>query len=69
MDNTINTSSTDINNYANYCFYRLPCGICQRTNSICPLGGGTWTPTWEVTCNTTSTSTDAWTPDSGKKNG
>ena len=52
MDNTINTSSY-INNYTNYCSYRLPCGICQRTNSICPLSGnGTWTPTWEVTCNT-----------------
>lgn len=65
MDNTINTDSyTGINNYTNYCFYRLPCGICQRTNSMCPLGSGTWTPTWEVTCSTTSTS-----PDSEKKNG
>lgn len=45
MDNTINTSSY-INNYTNYCSYRLPCGICQRTNSVCPLNGGTWTPTW-----------------------
>ena len=45
MDNTINTSSY-INNYTNYCSYRLPCGICQRTNSICPLSDGTWTPTW-----------------------
>lgn len=40
MDNTINTSSY-INNYTNYCSYRLPCGICQKTNSICPLSGGT----------------------------
>ena len=65
MDNTINTDSyTGINNYINYCFYRLPCGICQRTNSMCPLGNGTWTPTWEVTCSTTSTS-----PDCEKKNG
>lgn len=51
MDNTINANSY-INNYTNYCSYRLPCGICQRTNSICPLSGGICTPTWEVTCNT-----------------
>lgn len=24
-------------NYAQHCEYRLPCGICQRTNTICPL--------------------------------
>lgn len=54
MDNTINTSSY-INNYTNYCNFRLPCGICQRTNSICPLGGGTWTPTW-TSCTTASSS-------------
>lgn len=61
MDNTINTSSY-INNYTNYCFYRLPCGICQRTNSMCPLAGGTstptWTPKWEVTCTTGAVGTD-----------
>lgn len=68
MDNTINTSSY-INNYTNYCSYRLPCDICQRTNSICPLSGGTWTPTWGVTCSTTSTSTEALAPESEKKNG
>lgn len=20
-----------------YCLYRLPCGICERTNNMCPL--------------------------------
>ena len=54
MDNTINTSSYTIN-YTNYCSYRLPCGICQRTNSICPLSGGTCTPTW-ASCTTASSS-------------
>ena len=49
MDNTINTSSYTVNNYTNYCAHRLPCGVCQRTNSICPLNGGTWTPTWNIT--------------------
>lgn len=33
-------------NYSSYCIYRLPCGICTRTNSICPLSGGTITPSW-----------------------
>ena len=23
-------------NYDNYCSWRLPCGICQRTNQVCP---------------------------------
>ena len=59
MDNTINTSSY-INNYTNYCFYRLPCGICQRTNSICPLSGGTWTTTG-TSCTTAEDNTDFFT--------
>ena len=59
MDNTINTSSY-INNYTNYCSYRLPCGICQRTNSICPLSGGIYT-TWKVTCTAVEDNTDFFT--------
>ena len=31
-----------------YCSFRLPCGICTRTNSICPLGSG-WTAWWQTT--------------------
>lgn len=54
MDNTINTSSF-INNYTNYCTYRLPCGICQRTNSVCPLSGGICTPTWTISTGTPTT--------------
>lgn len=27
-------------NYGEYCVYRLPCGICTRTNQICPLTCG-----------------------------
>lgn len=56
MDNTINTNSY-INNYTNYCTYRLPCGVCQRTNSMCPLSGGAYTPTWTTPTFTTSTGT------------
>lgn len=25
--------------YSQYCFNRLPCGICTRTGGMCPLGG------------------------------
>ena len=59
MDDTINTINTNsyINNYTNYCSYRLPCGICQRTNSICPLSGGIYT-TWKVTCTAGAVGTD-----------
>ena len=32
--------------YTNYCVDRLPCGLCRLTNSICPLSGGEWKPTW-----------------------
>lgn len=28
-------------NYSQYCAYRLPCGICTRTNTYCPLFSGT----------------------------
>ena len=59
MENTINTGSY-INNYTNYCSYRLPCGICQRTNSICPLNGGIYA-TWKVTCTAGAVGTDGYT--------
>jgi len=27
-------------NYSVYCSFRLPCGVCTRTNSFCPLSSG-----------------------------
>lgn len=33
-----------------YCGYRLPCGLCRLTNSICPRQ--IKTKTNEVTCST-----------------
>lgn len=43
----------DSPNYSQYCLYRLPCGICTRTNNICPLNcNGTALPTWQVFPNT-----------------
>lgn len=50
---TTTTSGTNVTNaepnYHEYCWYRLPCGICTRTNSMCPLGKAEIS--WEVTCD------------------
>lgn len=32
--------------YSQYCAYRLPCGICTRTNAPCPLNYGHIEITW-----------------------
>ena len=43
--------------YTQYCVYRLPCGICTRTNQICPLNYGsnqpiiTWTSDFTTSCS------------------
>lgn len=40
---TVNSDKFDttgtVNYNYNYCFHRLPCGVCTRTNSICPMNG------------------------------
>ena len=38
----------NFNNYGQYCFNRLPCGICTRTNQMCPFAGNSNT---EPTCD------------------
>lgn len=50
---TINTSCY-IPNYGQYCFNRMPCGICTRTNMMCPLGGNA-APNQPIVTWTTST--------------
>ena len=56
MVQTTENNATGATTYsAFYCVNRLPCGVCTRTMSICPLDGNaiTVTPTWnsyEVTC-------------------
>ena len=35
-----------ITNGAEVCLYRLPCGICTRTNQYCPLNTNTAGPVW-----------------------
>ena len=41
LDDFYNTSTTaaDPPCQAQYCWERLPCGICRRTNRQCPYGG------------------------------
>ena len=31
--------SLNNSNYSQFCFNRLPCGICTRTNQMCPFAG------------------------------
>lgn len=51
MNETIKYDSTNFTaNPSSYCWYRLPCGICTRTNQMCPMGASntpivTWTST------------------------
>ena len=51
--NTINTTQTIHQNYNEYCFNRLPCGLCRLTDKMCPVvSNGTPTITWGVNCYT-----------------
>lgn len=38
-------------NYWQFCSYRLPCGICSRTMTICPFNNDGTKVTWDVTTN------------------
>ena len=38
----INTSCYGTGGFGQYCFNRLPCGICTRTNMMCPIAGNTY---------------------------
>lgn len=43
-----------------YCQWRLPCGVCEKTNRMCPLSG-VFTPnqpTWITTTNTCNATGD-----------
>ena len=57
MPNSSYTIGDTSFNYDNYCFWRLPCGICQRTNQVCPRPGYPGTPhiTWTSSTGTTAT--------------
>ena len=64
---TVSASTTGSGGtYGNYCFNRLPCGICKATMNPCPVfngcGAGTndykWVPTWDTTEVPTINSTE-----------
>ena len=40
-------------NYAEFCFNRLPCGLCRLTNQFCPVVSNKI----DITCNNTNQST------------
>ena len=67
-------TTTGIADYTNYCWLRLPCGICERTNSMCPLvGNARIEPTWhlpDITCQSTTESDIKYKddPDYGRGN-
>lgn len=40
-------------NYADFCSYRLPCGLCTITNKLCAMENVMGLPDWnapEITC-------------------
>ena len=56
MAETITNMTTGTGSlYSNYCYNRLPCGVCRIMMCQCPVNGygGDYVPTWnpnEVTC-------------------
>ena len=52
MSDTINIDSikTGATSWYEYCFDRLPCGLCRRTNMPCPY----YTNTMQITCEKTN---------------
>ena len=44
IPDTIGMGTYDYQN----CPWRLPCGICQRSNSICPMQTNRFEPTWSL---------------------
>lgn len=41
-----------ITNGAKVCLYRLPCGVCTRTNQYCPLNSNTTVLDWTYSAAT-----------------
>ena len=54
------TDETTVPNYRQGCSFRLPCGICTRTNSMCLLNAMTVYPTWTVSTGTSTMSAEEW---------
>ena len=47
--------TTALIDYSQCCTYRLPCGICTRTNSHCPLFSNGIEVTWAAGTTTSIT--------------
>lgn len=45
---TTESTYTPTSDYTQYCFNRIPCGICQRTGNICPLVSNS--NSYDITC-------------------
>ena len=43
----VKPSKTAVTTGGDYCWYRLPCGLCRMTNQPCPYGNKI---KYEVTC-------------------
>ena len=54
---SVNTSCYGTGGFWQYCFNRLPCGICTRTNMMCPMGPSNSNPYPEVPTITWSNGT------------
>ena len=70
-NSTLNYVNTDISSFESTCTWRLPCGLCRYTNTMCPkVGGFTVTPTWTIKSDTMTAGTiDAETAEKFKVKG
>ena len=55
-----------ISTYGDYCTFRLPCGICIRTNSYCPIAGNTISSPYTYSPGPTCTINSGTTNSGGK---
>ena len=57
-----NTANYYDSNVYNYCAWRLPCGICERTNKVCPTGYSGPSITWTTASSSTGSGTTVKMP-------
>ena len=44
----VNQSQTCGENYSQFCFNRLPCGLCRLTNTMCPMQSNMTDVSWSA---------------------
>ena len=59
MEKNCTGQTTTSYSYSQYCSFRLPCGICTRTNTTCPIAIQTtpYSPWWGIYPPTITTQT------------